>query len=114
MATCYYWEFGPGLSAYYDLGEIIQCTVQGIWGVLQIIFIAMALILVSYLIFRVVTNRENSTVLQELSKQWMYVALLAVVAIGGAGTAINILLKFIGFGDVQYWLDALNQVLRDL
>jgi len=99
---------------FVDLGDYLLCAIPRLWGYAQIIFVAASLILFMYLVYRTVTNRENSTVLEELSKQWPYVILLAIVSIGGAGTILNILLQFFGFGSVDFWLTGLNNFLRNL
>jgi hypothetical protein len=106
------WDTPTG--QYIDLGKYIECTIPSIWTSLQIIFIAAAIIIVLYLIYRTATNRDNSSVMEELMKQWPYVLLLAIVVIGGAGTILNMILVFFGFRDVQYWLTYLSGFLNKL
>lgn len=113
MASCYgNFNFDQYTSPL--LGDYISCVIKQLWGVFQIIFIAVAIILIMLLIFKYVTNRENSKVLEEMGHQWLYIVLLVIVLIGGAGTLINIILKFLGFQGVQYWLDIFNQYMSDL
>lgn len=107
-------DYEASSGQYLDLGDYLLCAVPRLWGYAQIFFVAATLIIFMFLVYKTVTNRENSTVLEELAKQWPYVILLAIVAIGGAGTILNILLKFLGFGDVDYWLTGLNNFLKNL
>jgi hypothetical protein len=106
MAICY-----ENWNEPLIFGDYLSCMIKNLFGVAQIIFIALAIIIVMYLIYRVFTNRDNATVLEEIGKHWIYVALLVVVAIGGAGTFINILLKFFGFEGFDYWLQQINTLL---
>ncbi len=99
---------------YYDLGEYLLCAIPKLWGYAQIIFVTMAIIIVMRLIYKMVTNRDNTTVLEEVQKQWPYVILLAIVAIGGGGTFLNIALKFFGFGGVEVWFGSLSRLLIKL
>lgn len=112
------WDLDPSSKQYngeyYDLGDYLACAIPNIFGYIQMIFVAAAIIIVMHLIYKTATNRDNTSVLEELQKQWPYTIILAIVAIGGAGTILNIALKFLGFGEVQIWLDVLNSFLERL
>lgn len=106
MACTYSWDTPP------ELGPYISCVAGQIFGAVQMIFVAMAVILVLYLIFRTITQRDNQQAMQEIPKHWLYVIILAFLAIGAGGTMLNILLKFLGVGDFQHWLDIFNEFIR--
>lgn len=116
MANCLGapWDLKPftdDVGVHYDLGDYIGCALKDVVSSAQIIFVALALIIVMRLIYKTVMNRENSTVMEEVMKEWPYVLLLAIIAIGGAGSILDIILKFLGLGGVGTWLDGLNQFL---
>lgn len=109
------WDLQPltaSSNEYYDLGDYIACTVSNVWTYAQIILIAVAIIMVMGLIYKTATNRDNTSVLEELQKQWPYTMLLAIVVIGGAGSLLNIALGFFGFGTVDIWLKVLTDFLK--
>jgi hypothetical protein len=113
-ATDSFWDPSSSDGSYLDLGDYLLCAIPRLWGYAQIIFVAVAIILVMYLIYQTATNRENSSVLEELTKRWPYVILLAIVAIGGGGTILNIIIKFFGFSDVDFWLKGLDDFISRL
>lgn len=118
MAKCNYtWDLKLADSAgtsYYDLGDMLMCILGNVWDIVKVILAGILIILMSMLILKTIRNRENPKVLPELGKNWMFLFLLIIVVIGGAGTFLNILFGFLNLPDIQYWLDRVNELFETL
>jgi len=115
MASCNYtFDLDSSTGNYYDLGTMITCILGNVWGLVRIILAGALIIMMSLLILKTIQNRENPKVLPELGKNWMYLLLAVIVAIGGAGTLLNILLPFFHLPPVQHWLDIANEFFGNL
>lgn len=91
------------------LGEYLPLFLKGLWKFFQKIFIALALIMGMYLVFKTFTNRENSKALEELPSKWMYMVVFLFLAFGAGGTILNFILNLFGFGNIDAWLGPLNK-----
>lgn len=92
------------------LGDFMPWFLKNLWSFFQKIFIAVALIMGMYLVFKTFTNRENSKYLEELPSKWMYMVVFVFLAFGAGGTILNFVLKVFGFGSIDTWLGPLNGI----
>lgn len=107
---CYNWD-NPSM-----VGDYLQCAIPRFWCVFKRVLIALTILFTLILIVKTVIalGSANSQEIQQLPMRWVYLILLAFVAIGAVGAILNILLKFFGFGDVNSYLPALNEILNFL
>ena len=68
---CYdYWgPTGIGTGGTPSIGTYILCSIDRFIGSLQLIFIAFAIILVMYLLYKTVTKADDPKALQEIQKR---------------------------------------------
>lgn len=104
---CYDWTGEPPALVTY-----LECVLPRVWGIVQTIFVTIAVILAMYLIFKTVTSRDNPDELAQLPSKWMYLIVLVLLAVGAGGTFLNIMLRFLGFGDFDTWLQIINDTLE--
>ena len=93
-------------------GEYTVCFLSRIWGVGQWIFIVLAIIFTTILIYKTITNRENSKVLETLPTQWMYLIIFFFLAFGAGGIILNFALRLLGFGGVDTWIAPIETILK--
>jgi len=111
----------PGrISCYPDwigdppsVGAYLECVIPTIWTAVKVILIAIAIILTMILIFKWVTNMYNPKVLEEMPSRAKYLLFFVIIIVGG-GSALNILLRFLGFGGFDPWFDLFNEMLSKL
>ena len=103
---CYNWN-SP------NLGEYLDCVIPALFNVAQLILVALAIIMTILLLYKTfkTLGEANSQELQELPQKWVYIFLLALLTFGAGGTILNIILRLLGFGTVQTWLNILNEWL---
>ena len=108
--VCYDWENAT------SVGNYLECFLPQAWDFFKVILIVLTIIFTIWLIIKTVlaVGSANSQEIQGLPVKWIYVILLAFVAIGAAGSIINILLKFFGFGDFNTLIDPINTILDNL
>jgi hypothetical protein len=95
-------------------GNYLSCIIQNTWSTISLLLVAFAIGLAGFLIFKTATQADNEKAWEELPKRWLYLFLLAFIAIGAGGTIINIMLNVLGVGDVDYWLIQLNNLLGNI
>src|SRR3990167_5020082 len=81
--------YGPLDQDPKALGEILPCFLEQIWSFFQMIFVAAALIMGMFLVYKTFTNRENPKVLEELPIKWGYLVIFTLLAFGAGGTILN-------------------------
>lgn len=104
---CYNWD-NPS-----KVGDYLQCAIPRFWCVFKRVLIALTILFSLILIVKTVIalGSANSQEIQQLPMRWVYIILLAFVSIGAVGAILNILLQFFGFGDINSYLPALNEIL---
>lgn len=110
FAQCYDFE----AEVPPTLGKYLQCVLPDIYAKFQIIMIATALILGMILVLKIAMNRENPDFLAEVPTRVMYLIIFALLIAGAGGFLLNLFLRLFGFGDVQTWLDVINESLEKL
>ena len=106
--VCYVWN-GPPPA----LGCYLQCVIPKIWKVIRVVLVAIAIALTMLLIFKSVTSVGKPKALEELPARWKYLLIFVLIVIGG-GSALNIILRFLGFGGVAPWITVFNHFLNTL
>jgi hypothetical protein len=91
-------------------GAGLKCVLENVWGFMSKIFVAIAIIMTMFLIFKTVTSRENEKELAEIPKKWMYMIIFVLLSFGAGGTVLDFTLRLFGFGGVDSWLLPLNRV----
>ena len=110
-ASCYNWD-NPG-----SLGEIIDCiTSTTLIPAIQVIIATIAIIIVLITLYKTFTTlgSANSQKMQELPTRWIFTLLLIFIVAGGGTAILNIFLKLLGVGDINYWIDQFNQIINTL
>lgn len=95
------------------LGKFLPCFLEQTWGFMQKIFVAAAIILGMFLIYKTFTNRDNPKVLEELPSRWGYLILFALLAFGAGGTVLNFAFKLFGFGTLNSWIKPLTDLFAN-
>lgn len=105
---------GTDTSVPSTLGGYIECAIPKVWGAFQLVIVAIAILMVMFLIYKTVTNMNNPKELETLPRRWMYVIILGFLAIGAGGTILNFIFKLIGLGSLGDWFAPLNNLLQKL
>lgn len=101
------WESSP------DLGDYFTCAIPRAFSVFKTILVAIAIIFTLLLTYRMLTNTTNSKVMEEIPTRWLYLIIFLILIVGG-GSALNIILKFFGFGGVDLWLKIISEMVDSL
>lgn len=96
-----------------DLGDYLDCAIPRIFSAFRTILVAIAIIFTLLLTYRMLTNTTNSKIMEEIPTRWLYLLIFVVLIVGG-GSALNIILKFFGFGGVDTWLQIINNLIMKL
>ena len=103
----------PPPGGYIDLGDYFTCAIPRAFSVFRTILVAIAIIFTLLLIYRMLTNTTNSKIMEEIPTRWLYLLIFIVLIVGG-GSALNIILKFFGFGGVDPWLKIISDLIDSL
>ena len=101
------WDSSP------DLGDYFTCAVPRAFSVFRTILVAIAIIFTLLLTYKMLTNTTNSKIMEEIPTRWLYLLIFIVLIVGG-GSALNIILKFFGFGGVDPWLKIISDLIDSL
>lgn len=106
-------DIDPPPGGYIDLGDYFSCAIPRAFSVFKTILVAIAIIFTLLLTYKMLTNTTNSKVMEEIPTRWLYLLIFVFLIVGG-GTALNITLKFFGFGGVDPWLTIVSDVINAL
>ena len=106
-------DLNPPAGGYIDLGDYFTCALPRAFSVFRTILVAIAIIFTLLLIYRMLTNTTNSKIMEEIPTRWLYLLIFIVLIVGG-GSALNIILKFFGFGGVDPWLKIVSDMIDKL
>ena len=101
------WDSSP------DLGDYFTCAIPRAFSVFRTILVAVAIIFTLLLTYKMLTNTTNSKIMEEIPTRWLYLLIFIVLIVGG-GSALNIILKFFGFGGVDPWLRIVSDLIDTL
>lgn len=112
---CGTYSFDINATSVPEIGCMLrEVIIPNIWTFMQRIFVAVAIILTMYLIYKTVTSRDNPEELKSLPLKWMYLFIMLFLAIGLGGSLLNMIFEFLGFGSIDSYLDLLNTYLTEL
>ena len=106
-------DLDPPPGGYIDLGDYFNCAIPRAFSVFRTILVAIAIIFTLLLIYKMLTNTTNSKIMEEIPTRWLYLLIFIVLIVGG-GSALNIILKFFGFGGVDPWLQIVSDMIDKL
>ncbi|PIR42952.1 hypothetical protein CO058_00015 [candidate division WWE3 bacterium CG_4_9_14_0_2_um_filter_35_11] len=106
-------DWDPTPPAYVDLGDYLSCAIPRVFSAFRTILVAIAIIFTLLLTYKMLTNTSNSKVMEEIPTRWLYLMIFVILIVGG-GSALNIILKFFGFGGVDTWIQILSDMIDKL
>ncbi len=106
-------DIDPTAGGYIDLGDYFTCAIPRAFSVFRTILVAIAIIFTLLLTYKMLTNTTNSKIMEEIPTRWLYLLIFIVLIVGG-GSALNIILKFFGFGGVDPWLQLISDLIDKL
>lgn len=91
---------------------LFDCVIPSAWTFLSVMFIAIAVILAMFLLFKTIRSANNPKELELIPQRWMYLIIFALLAIGVGGTLLNFIFNLFDLPNINSYIEHLGEFFQ--